>query len=501
MTIDVGKNRFYAVLILLLLLATTILLPFYARPLVDIFATGYSDVKLYAFPLFAFAVCIFYFSKIQDSINFRQRAFMVFAFIVVLYAANTLFYAYLTASSGVENFMRYYVVRDGFISSNLLDHMHSFKPIVGWPLELFPEASYQMDFGYPFMAYIPFYAYIPLTIVFLYLLYQLCKFIPEVGARFQYSIGVFLLFTISLFAVVKNIADGGLTNIQLAIPLAFFTYSTFFKKDWPRARRIAALLTAFILIIALQFCIQSLLITYFSKEISIDILTLLLKSMLSDSNLHISAALYLIIYLSFKPLDRNPNLIKMISSIVLFIITFIFLSLATSYYNLSESSLAYSTSLLEKAEEKLDENTPLSFLTQRGLAFDSPIFTITHAEPLKRHSVMWGYTTKPITGLDFFELAGTPAGRKNKRTGCEYKLKEENDVILFKLYGFDPNVETINNSLISISKTSLRTGEYRASMRYCMPSEHIVLMEILSMYDDKFIADIMILPSKQGFLD
>ncbi|MDD5112207.1 MAG: hypothetical protein PHG85_06660 [Candidatus Altiarchaeota archaeon] len=492
-----GRRR-YALALIVALGVCTLIAPLYARFVVDVFAIGYSDVKILVFPVFALLAHVFYFAKPKNDAGYGRQAKSVLLLSAILYAAGIASFMLLVYGSGLNGFFRHYAVRDGFLSSNSLDHIHSFKPVIGWPLILFPEASYYFDFGYAFTSYIPFYAYIPFTVLLMCLAYLLCRLLPGMGSRLEHSVSGFLLFSISIFTVLKSIVDGGFFNTQLTIPAAFLVYILAFHTGNNRRKNAALLLAAAISFAMLQLSAKLFLTAVLNRGLTIDMAMLTASLYVSDENIYASAALYLIIWLSFRPLDKNPGRLKLAYGIIVFIALYaglVYVANARGYYG---SSLVYSSDLLSRSRETVDANTSISVLSRHGSIPEGDFYVVTHAEQLRRDTVIWLYTNRTTQGAEIIGIGGTPPGRRNQKAGCGHNPIEYEDTVIFKLYDFKYDAILIESPLLSIEKTGVRDGEYVAKMRYCTPNKQIVLLEVLSQYDDNYIAELVSVYRKTG---
>jgi len=485
-----GLKRNFVLAVLAVLSVCTILFPFHVRVVVDVFAIGLSDMKILSFPIFAFMLAVLYYSK-PNNLDYCQTARKIWVLLSVLFAAGLLFYVYLVLTSGVDGFYRFYAVRDGFVSSSLIGHIHAFKPVVGWFLESMPQLSYTFDFGYPILAFIPSYAYMPFTLLLFYLIYLVYKFVPNISARLDYSIGMFFPFAVSLYTVLKNIVDGGLLNTQLTIPMAVFAFLLAFRKEDSFARKTAKLLAFTLSFVLLQFCMQVLLTAFFNKSITAYMVSNTFDFMISDGNIYASVGLFLIAWFSFSLLDRKRTLFKLIAGILIFTVMFSLFVLVLNQFSFSDNPVEYSIALLNAVRKPYSVNSSISFLAQKDLKSESSFFTQTESYTLRQHKIVWGFNSQPITILELYAVSGTPPSRRNERFGCNYSLLERKETLLFKVFGFEGNPEELNNSLLSIGESGRREGEYQMNLNYCVPSKHIVLMETLSMHDSTFVLELV----------
>ncbi|MBM3308969.1 MAG: hypothetical protein FJY77_01825 [Candidatus Altiarchaeales archaeon] len=486
----IGHKRNCVFAVLAVLLACMLLFPFNVRVFVDIFAIGLSDIKILAFPVFACLLALLYYHK-PNELDYCQTARRIWMLLAVLFTAGILSFIYLVLVSGVDGFYRFYVVRDGFISSNLIGHIHASKPIIGWPLEFFPQFSYTLDFGYPIMAYIPFYVYIPFTLMLFCLLYLLYKIVPNLAVRLNYSVSLFFIFAIGLFTVLKNIVDGGLLNTQLTIPLAVFTFLFAFRKEDSFACKTARLLGFIAFFALLQFCMQAFLTAWFSRSFTYYVISNVFNSMVSDGNIYASLGLLLVAWVSFSLLDRRQSVLRLIACMLVFIVLFTSLTLTLSQMDFSDNPVEYSLALLNAVRKSYDINSSISFLARKELNSESIFFVQTNFHPLRQHKIVWGYNTKTVSIPELYPVSGTPPSRRNERMGCNPTPLEQKETLLFKIFGFNGNVMQANNSLLSIGHSERREGEYQLYLNYCVPSKHVVLMETLSMQDSVFVLELV----------
>jgi hypothetical protein len=493
---DVERKRRYALAVVFLLLIAAICFPFHLRFIVDVFAIGLSNAKLYGFPLFALIMLLSYFRKPKDDAGFKRRALRVGAVLAILFTASLASFLYVTKTIGASGLYRYYVVRDGFLSSNYLSHIHSFKPIVGWPLEFFSTMSYTLDYGYPFMAYIPFYAYIPLSMLLLYLLYQLWEITSHIGQRANYSVSWFFVLAVSVFTIVKNIIDGGVLCPQLTIPMGIFAYLLLLRKETSEWRRILLPLAAVTIALTLQVFIQLLVTAYLGGGITAEMAYVLTALALTDENIPTTGALLLIVYASFKLLDRKPTPLKLAVSIILFALLFSLITWAISIWPYNASPISFSSALLANEQSIIPVNTSVALLAKPGSHFENDFFAVTNSESLRRHDLVWGYTLRAVSDADVASLSGEPPGRKILKINCPYQPLEHNDTLLVKLYGYDGLPQQINSTLMSIEKTSRRQDEYYVRISYCTPGKLIILMDVLALNDDVYaIEPVVMSPS------
>jgi hypothetical protein len=351
--------------------------------------------------------------------------------------------------------------------------------------------SYLFDYGYAFMAYLPYYAYTPFTILLLYLTYLLVKLIGQMGSDFNHSISSLLLLTTSLFCVIKNIIDGGLLNSQLTIPLAVFAYLALYKSGRKEINNIGILVILILFTGLVQFLSQIMAVAYLNNGLNSDMTYFILELMISEKNIYNTAALLATAYLSFRPLDSKPDLTKLIASILIFTVLLAFLIQVSRHYAWSRSSITYSTYILDNAAETLEAGTPFAFLAKNGSRHEANFFRQTHTEQVYRYEVVWGILNSTVTGAQAINAGGTPAGRRGWKTDCEFNNSRQETAIYFKLYGFEPDVLSINSSLFSMEESERRPGEYEAEIKECMPSEQVILLDVLSQRDSTFAAELI----------
>src|SRR3989344_5420465 len=107
-----------ALAVILFFFAVLLLFPFQARVFVDFFR----------------------FKKAEFSEKeFQQRAKKFFAALIILFTAQLTSFIFFLYKFGPGIIPYHWLVRAGAISSNQINHIHSFKPVLGWFFEFFPQ--------------------------------------------------------------------------------------------------------------------------------------------------------------------------------------------------------------------------------------------------------------------------------------------------------------------------------------------------------------------------
>ncbi len=199
----------------LILCLTCLPFSFFIKFFVDIFSTGRSNFKIIFFLGFVFVTLVFRYFRPASIPRFLPLLNLVlattlFAFgVVEFFIFSNAFFAdpqHITHAQYFES-----------ISSTRLYHTHNAKTVMAWVLQWFPHSDLsQYDFGLPY-----FYFY-PNWLLGLHSLLYIAFFILtlyQLAAYERLSLGVYALFVMSCFIVLRNQLDGGLFFCE---PLAAF---------------------------------------------------------------------------------------------------------------------------------------------------------------------------------------------------------------------------------------------------------------------------------------
>ncbi len=481
-----GKHA--ALAVLLSLTAVTVISPNHVRLLVNIFATGVSDTKILSFPVFAALVWLRYFTKRPD-VGFKRAVGWLYVTLTALYSMGVASYLYIAKQYAGGSLVWYYVVRDGFFSDNFLNHVHSLKPALGWPFEIYPGVSYQMDLGYPYMAYIPPQLYVIPTLLLALLFYQFWVVTPHVGRRHGYTLSIYLLYAITSFNVVKNVVDGGLISNQLFIALVVFSAVVLGSRRDSRSRIWLLLSASFVVIAAVRLAVSILAVSYaYGWDIVKSIHSINMRVWVDSLSLT-SAILFVIVYSSFRWLDSKQSAWRLMACTAAFLVLFSALLYAGERGMLeSGSPIPYSLSVLQREGRLIGAGTPVALLMRTDIAaVDNPLYNVTGAVNFTAYQHVWAVTNRPVYGAEITRAIRNPAGRMNYDVGCRYVPLKKPRVMRFAIYDFDAPGSHRFGTLLEVAPVGAGGRLYEAKFNYCLAKPDLVLIQALSTLDDRFI--------------
>lgn len=194
-----------------------------ARFIVNIFATGFSYVKLYLFLGSGFFLFLILSLKIRISRTVKRSTFIraVAIFAVAGFLMNVIF----MISHGISPREDAFVISGGNFSENKIIHTHVLKQALSAPLRIFGDfGSGAYDAGYPFLSFFPLWMSILLSGFFAWLIVSF--FLITVHRHAEWDDEkrkiFFPLLFVSGFSMLKSVIDGGLLSYEFLLSFPFF---------------------------------------------------------------------------------------------------------------------------------------------------------------------------------------------------------------------------------------------------------------------------------------
>lgn len=192
----------------------------YIHILIDFFANGKSEMKVYLF--FVFLIIIILTKKISKNTlkktnNLRK---IIISLMIILYSLNLGSFLYFYKLNDITYFSSIYVYNNNEVSSTNILHNHTLKSPIGFLLYkvgLNPVQEY-VDTGY---AFTPFFSNVFLYLVLILLLIFVLCIILYAKKEKQTFIQT-IIFSIVSFSVIKNILDGGVFHNEAILAITCF---------------------------------------------------------------------------------------------------------------------------------------------------------------------------------------------------------------------------------------------------------------------------------------
>lgn len=182
---------------------------------INIFASGRSEIKVYLFLIYCISLFALYFLYPYFKKPVRPHLILLYASLSFIFIVGIVLQIKLTSDLGVGITDSVIVYRNNELSTSALSHVHVMKGSMGIILSLFGNGVYRsLDGGtaylglFPSILYIAGVAALLLAIIGFFFLYlHTCNKFPE-RSKLLYI----FTFSIFSFSIVKNSIDGGLLN-------------------------------------------------------------------------------------------------------------------------------------------------------------------------------------------------------------------------------------------------------------------------------------------------
>src|SRR3989344_502383 len=460
-----------ALAVILFFFAVLLLFPFQARVFVDVFGAGRSDVKVFLFPISVIILFFLYFFRFKKAEfsekEFQQRAKKFFAALIILFTAQLTSFIFFLYKFGPGIIPYPWLVRAGAISSNQINHIDSFKPVLGWFVEFFPQLSRLFDAGYPFMSYIPFYVFIPFTIIFIYLFYCAWKLVPLLGSKLRYSAVLFLLLCLSLFTVLKNVVDGGLLNYETVAGLTVLSLLFFSSRENSKAIIVAGIISAAAVSL------------YFSALTPLQVAPFII-------NILVSAFFYLAVFFSFKTLDTKANYKNLVAGAFLFLLlaSLFFWTFAKPGFG---TVLTFSMATENHSMTEIQAGREFFVLAPSGAELSAQNFSVLKTAKINEFMLVEGVAKENILSgqvLEFYGMRPNLYYLNVDGVTCDRGTPFEMD---FTLYDFGPDLNEISAGDTLVITRIGSSSDFTAFFAGCTPNADTLAADMLSKYDDSFM--------------
>ncbi len=198
----------------------------YIHIIINFFANGKSEMKVYLFFVFLIMLLLIMFfnqkksKKTSVGVNSNKHKKLLITLMIVLYSLNLGSFLYFYKSNDIPYLSNIYLYNNNEVSSTNILHNHTLKAPIGFFINkvgLNPVQEY-VDTGYAFTPFFPeFFLY---TILVLVLFFILILFLY--ASKQKQTFLQTLIFSIVSFSVIKNIFDGGVFHTEAILGITAF---------------------------------------------------------------------------------------------------------------------------------------------------------------------------------------------------------------------------------------------------------------------------------------